>query len=129
MKVLIIDDEIDLCLLLNSYFQRKGFEVLIAHTLSEGIGYLETFQPDYLFLDNNLPDGLGWEEAPLIAERHPLMHQFLISAYHPQVPAMPEYAHFEILEKPVSFADLDARFPASSSAAATAENEPSGVDV
>lgn len=36
-KVLIIDDEVDFCLLLKGYFLRKKGEVYIYHTLSEGL--------------------------------------------------------------------------------------------
>jgi len=107
MKALIIDDEVDLCLLLKSYLQRKGFQVSIAHTLSDGLHKLAENNPQILFLDNNLPDGLGWVEAPQIADSHPSIHQFLISAYHPQIPQMPINSRFTVLEKPISFSDLE----------------------
>ena len=124
MKILIIDDEIDLSLLLKSYFQRKGFHVYLSHSLSEGLEFIEKIDPDYLFLDNNLPDGLGWTEAPNIAAQHPKIQQFLISAYHPNIPTMPDNAHFTVLEKPISFSDLDTRFHTST----TSENEASSID-
>lgn len=107
MKALIIDDEVDLCLLLKSYLTRKGFQVTLAHSLSDGLTKIQENNPNILFLDNNLPDGLGWAEAPQIAASFPSMHQYLISAYHPQVPLMPEGAHYTILEKPISFSDLE----------------------
>jgi len=34
---LIIDNEVDFCLLLKGYFLRKNGEVYIYHTLSEGL--------------------------------------------------------------------------------------------
>lgn len=107
MKALIIDDEVDLCLLIKSYLQRKGYEVTLAHSLEDGLEKAGEVQPNVLFLDNNLPDGLGWAEAPRLATLFPAMHQYLISAYHPQVPLMPQGARFSVLEKPISFADLD----------------------
>lgn len=124
MKVLIIDDEIDLALLLKSYFQRKGFEVFLSHSLSDGIQAIKQQNPDVLFLDNNLPDGLGWTEAPAFADKYPGMRQFLISAYHPTIPIMPEDAQFIVLQKPISFADLDIQFHTST----TSESEASQVD-
>jgi DNA-binding response OmpR family regulator len=107
MKALIIDDEVDLCLLLKSYLQRKGYQVSLAHSLDEGLKKIAEHTPQLLFLDNNLPDGIGWEEAPSIAGSFPTMYQYLISAYHPQVPDMPAGAKFTVLEKPISFADLE----------------------
>ena len=58
-KILIIDDETDLCLLLKDYFIRKHYNVFLSHTLSDGAKILNDIHPDILFLDNNLPDGLG----------------------------------------------------------------------
>jgi len=109
-KVLIIDDETDLSLLLKDYFVRRNYEVTLSHTLNEGNYLLSSYRPDILFLDNNLPDGEGWEGAPGIASNFPDTYIILISAYHPSVPPMPESANFHIMEKPISRADLDLQF-------------------
>jgi DNA-binding response OmpR family regulator len=106
-KVLIIDDEIDLCLLLKSYFLRKNFEVYLSHTLEEGVSFLKSLQPNIVFLDNNLPDGTGWSVAPALAKEYPDMYINMISAFHPNRPEMPPSAKFSIIEKPISFSDLD----------------------
>ncbi|MBA3829860.1 MAG: response regulator [Taibaiella sp.] len=106
-KVLIIDDEIDLCLLLKSYFLRKEYEVYLSHTLEEGISFLRSLQPDIVFMDNNLPDGIGWSQAPGLAVEFPDMHIVLISAFHPTPPAMPKGAKYQVIEKPISLTDLD----------------------
>ena len=109
-KILIIDDETDLCLLLKDYFLRKNYEVIVANTLSEGQSLLNTILPDILFLDNNLTDGLGWNIAPALAVNFPAMFIVMISAFHPSVPKMPEGARYSIIEKPISLADLDKQF-------------------
>ena len=109
MKVLIIDDEIDLCLLLKSYFHRKGYDVTAAYTLASGLDELKTFAPDILFLDNNLADGLGWSMVPAILHTTPRLHLYLISAYHPDLPALPPGVSVSVIEKPISFADLDGK--------------------
>lgn len=106
-KVLIIDDEIDLCLLLKGYFLRKNYEVYLSHTLGEGISFLRSIRPDIVFLDNNLPDGIGWSAAPELAKEFPQMYINLISAFHPPLPEMPENARHNIIEKPISLTDLD----------------------
>ncbi len=109
MKVLIVDDEIDLCLLLKSYFQRKGHDVAIAYTLATGLDQLQDFTPDILFLDNNLADGLGWSMVPAIVHSKPNLKIYLISAYHPPLPALPNGVSVSVIEKPISFADLDSK--------------------
>ncbi len=109
-KILIIEDEIDLCLLLKDYFLRKNYEVMVSHTLNEGKALLVSGMPNILFLDNNLPDGTGWSAAPAIAKDFPNLFIVLISAFHPSMPQMPPNAKYSALEKPISFTDLDKQF-------------------
>jgi len=109
-KILIIDDESDLCLLLKNYFLRKNYNVVVSHSLSEGRMLLADTHPDILFLDNNLPDATGWDVAPHIASDFPGTYIILISAFHPPVPAMPANARYRVIEKPISMADLDTQF-------------------
>lgn len=109
LKVLIIDDEEDLCLLIKTYLSRKNCEVYTANSLSEGLKKLNDLVPDILFLDNNLPDGLGWETAEKILSQHPQIQLHLISAYNP--PRIKETIHVtRIWEKPISLRDLDTYF-------------------
>ena len=61
-KILIIDDETDFCLLLKAYFVRKKYDVYLSYSLNQGMKLLEEVKPDIIFLDNNLPDGFGWEK-------------------------------------------------------------------
>jgi len=109
-KILIIDDEADLCLLLKQYFLRKQYNVLVSNTLNEGTRMLHDEHPDVVFLDNNLPDGLGWSVAPIVAEQFPGTYIVLVSAFHPEVPAMPAHSRYIVIEKPLSFAELDMQF-------------------
>ena len=111
-KILIIDDETDLCLLLKEYFLRKSYNVVISHTLKEGKVLLDSYRPDILFLDNNLPDGTGWQDAPSFATNFPATYIVLVSAFHPSVPEMPENAQYRVIEKPISMADLNKQFAA-----------------
>jgi DNA-binding response OmpR family regulator len=111
-KILIIDDETDLCLLLKEYFVKKHYEVILSHSLSEGEHLLKDTRPDIIFLDNNLPDGFGWGLAPKIAIEFPDTYIVLVSAFHPKKPEMPSGSHFRIIEKPIKFSDLDKQFAA-----------------
>ena len=109
-KILIIDDERDLCLLLKDYFIKRNFDVFISHSLTEGQNIMHSISPDILFLDNNLPDGMSWNKAGQFSELIPGMHIVLTSAYHTNPPEMPIGCNYKIIEKPISFADLDAEF-------------------
>ncbi len=106
-KVLIIDDEVDLCLLMKAYFLRKNYEVYIAHTLADGMNRLSEIAPDYLFIDYNLPDGLGWDYLPEMYQKFPNTHFHLISAFRPTMPANLDGSKLTIWEKPISLKALD----------------------
>lgn len=106
-RVLIIDDETDFCLLIKNYFVKKNYEVHISHTLKEGLDSLELFKPDILFLDNNLPDGLGWEKTEYISKRYPNLRINLISAYHYNPAISKQFTSIRIWEKPISMSDLN----------------------
>lgn len=105
-KVLIIDDEVDLCLLLKTYLIKRNFEVYYTHTLNDGIRKFNSVLPDILFLDNNLPDGTGWGEVSEFLAINPELQLHLISAYHPESPAAGT-SFFKIWEKPLTLKDLD----------------------
>lgn len=103
-KVLIIDDEADLRTLLKSYFEKRNCQVLLADSLASGMAALELFKPDHIFLDNNLPDGPGWAKTEYILANFPFCQLNLMSGHLvPKTSAM----NFRIIEKPISFAELD----------------------
>lgn len=103
-KILIIDDEADLRNLLKSYFEKHNCVVMLAETLDEGMAALDLFKPDQIFLDNNLPDGSGWSKTQHILMNYPQCQLNLMSGYLvPKTSAM----NFRIIEKPISFAELD----------------------
>ncbi|MEI8280631.1 MAG: response regulator [Bacteroidota bacterium] len=106
-KILIIDDEEDLCMLIKGYFLKNKYDVHIANTLQDGMNKVKTLSPDIIFLDNNLPDGTGWNMAAQIANDAPNAYINLISAYHPTIPKMPAFANFRIIEKPIKIVDLE----------------------
>lgn len=105
-KVLIIDDEVDFCLLLKGYLSRKHFDVAIAHNLKEGLSFLASVKPDILFLDNNLPDGQGWQKAIDIVTQYPDTYLVMLSAFHPDAPQLPINSKYLVLEKPVNITEL-----------------------
>jgi two-component system, OmpR family, response regulator len=105
--VLIIDDETDFCLLMKNYFSRKNYDVHISHTLEEGMKDLNHFKPDILFLDNNLPDGLGWEKTEYIRQHFPHTSINLISAYQYDQRIATKITSVRIWEKPISLSELN----------------------
>lgn len=107
-RILIVDDEVDLCLLIKQFLTKRNCEVHIAHTLSDGLNILNAIKPDALMLDNNLPDGMGWDLADNIQKKYPAMNITLISAY--QLAKDFKYKldkSIRFLEKPISLKDIE----------------------
>ena len=106
-KIVIIDDEEDLCHLMKAYLEEMDHEVFLANTLVSGLSLMEQVSPDVLFIDNNLPDGLGWEKMTYIAQQFPDCKINLISAYQSQpVPIDDSTLPIRVLEKPLSLNSL-----------------------
>lgn len=79
-KAVIIDDEIDTCLLLGMVLKRFGIISLRAHTLEDGLQKATDEQPNIIFLDNNLPDGIGIEQIKKFREKSPASKLVMITA-------------------------------------------------
>ncbi len=79
-NILIIEDEEDLCWLLSNTLKDKGYNVIIANTISEGTACLKE-SPDLIFLDLKLPDGDGMDILPKIKKISSGTLVTIISAY------------------------------------------------
>lgn len=80
MNALLVDDEPEICLLLSNMLRRVGVASVFAHSVEEGRQALEGSAFDVVFLDVNLPDGLGYDLVPLIKARDPGTRSIAISA-------------------------------------------------
>jgi len=105
-KILIIDDEPDLCFLLKAYLNIKHHEVVIANSLADGLNKIKSFHPDVLFLDNNLPDGHGWDRACEISDNFPGIKINLMTG-QPDIHLEPCELEFCVIEKPLSYSKVD----------------------
>jgi DNA-binding NtrC family response regulator len=102
-KILVIDDERDFQILMQSFFTPNGHKVFVAGSIEDGLKLLDEEHPDIVFLDNNLPDGLGWKTTEFIREKYPKVDLNLISADH--VPKT-FTSCFRILEKPIQLEEM-----------------------
>lgn len=105
-KVLIIDDEEDICLLLKSQLTRKAYEVQYALSLQDGLKQMEDFAPAILILDNNLPDGMGIETLPVLKKKYPDTRLLVISAYTSLIDQAIRNGADAFISKPFNFATI-----------------------
>ena len=81
IKVLIVDDELDICYLLSSLLKQRNFVTGFVNTISDAVNALKTDTPDILFLDNHLPDGFGLDFIPYIKKNYPAVKVIMITAH------------------------------------------------
>lgn len=67
-KVLVVDDDKNICELLKLYLQKEGFEVYFAYDGSEAVTVAKEKFPDIIILDVMMPVINGWEACKLIRQ-------------------------------------------------------------
>ena len=67
-KLLVIDDDINICELLKMYLEKEGYEVKSALDGAEGIAYFKVYEPDLVLLDIMIPRKDGWQVCREIHE-------------------------------------------------------------
>src|SRR6516165_6754426 len=80
-KVLIVDDEPDICFLLSELLKQKNLVPLVANNLNDAERVLEISHPQYLFLDNWLPDGFGLDFIAFIKKNFPSTKIIMMTAH------------------------------------------------
>ncbi|MGN0394807.1 MAG: response regulator transcription factor [Coprococcus sp.] len=60
-KILIIDDDVDLSMLIQDMLTDHGYEAILAGSIEAAYKVLEQEKVDLILLDINLPDGTGFE--------------------------------------------------------------------
>jgi two-component system OmpR family response regulator len=80
-KVLIIEDEGDMCLLLNIILTGKELELEHVKNLSAAKDYLQQSQPAVVILDNKLPDGYGIDFIQFLKREYPSIKIVMISGF------------------------------------------------
>ena len=80
-KVLIVDDELDICYLLSGMLKQRNFLTGFVNTLSDAVIALQNDTPSILFLDNHLPDGFGLDFIPYIKKNYPEVKVIMITAH------------------------------------------------
>ena len=80
-KLLIIEDEGDMCLLLNIMLNGKEMELDHVKSLASAEEYLQKQQPPVVILDNKLPDGFGIDFINFIKTNYPSTKIIMISGY------------------------------------------------
>ncbi len=80
-KVLIVEDEGDMCLLLNILLNGKDMELDHVQSLLAADEYLQKELPSVMILDNKLPDGFGIDFISYLKDKYPSIKIIMISGF------------------------------------------------
>ncbi|MBL7814038.1 MAG: sigma-54-dependent Fis family transcriptional regulator [Saprospiraceae bacterium] len=80
-KILVIDDDIDICHLLKRFLSKNNYEVLTAHSGETGLKLLQEHQPDLVMTDFRLGDMDGSEVIQSIKAHMPQVPILVITGY------------------------------------------------
>lgn len=60
-KILIVDDDENICELLRLYLEKEGYETVVANDGKTAVDYAAKYSPDLILLDIMLPSLDGWQ--------------------------------------------------------------------
>lgn len=106
IRVLLVEDQVELRALLSDVLQDAGMEVRVAEDAHTAKMILEDFACDVLVSDVHMPgQENGIDLAEQLKRSRPQARVILASGHPPQqLPSLPEYAHF--LQKPFRLSQL-----------------------
>lgn len=111
LRVLVADDEEDICLYLKRYLERKKFKVSAAFDGQQAKTFIEKDFFDFFLLDCSMPNLTGLELIESARKRNPRSKIVLISAF----PAIDDNIVQRLggdmfIHKPIQLEEIDALF-------------------
>lgn len=103
-KILVIDDEKDICTTLSGILSDEGYKVITANSAESGIKLAKRELPDVCFLDVWLPDSQGTETLEKIRAVNPDLYIIMMSGHANIETAVKctRLGAFDFIEKPLS---------------------------
>jgi len=80
-KILIVEDEGEMCLVLNILLSDENIELDHVKNLSAAEEYLSNQVPSLIILDNKLPDGYGVDYIAYVKKKYPSIKIIMITGF------------------------------------------------
>lgn len=104
-KVIIVDDEKNICESLAAIFAIRGYESKVAFSAEQAVEMIAEWQPDLAILDVGLPKANGIDLAIALKTSHPSCRVLLFSGQPSTTDLLADAAanghRFDIVAKPV----------------------------
>jgi DNA-binding NtrC family response regulator len=107
-KILVVDDEQKICLIISQILSEEGFIVETVNSGEVAIELLDTFLPDLVLMDQNMPGMNGIETMEEIKSRHPEIMVIILTAFGsiPLAVAAIKKGAYDYLSKPFDNEEL-----------------------
>ncbi|MDD5309180.1 MAG: response regulator [Deltaproteobacteria bacterium] len=80
-RILVVDDQPDICWVLSKLLSERGHEVRTAQSGADALAALASFECQVAVVDYRLPDANGIELIPRMTERSPRLRAILMTSY------------------------------------------------
>ena len=104
LKLLVVDDEIDVCNFLKSFFQMRGLDVITALNGDEALAVLDKEKPDVVILDIMMrTENEGLEYLPRIKAALPTTNVMIVTAVVDEnvIETAKNLGAFDTIQKPL----------------------------
>jgi len=107
-KILVVDDDQDLLVVLRSFLEKNGYDVRVSISCEEGLQIFYSFQPDLVLLDINVGNEDGLAMCKKIKTQSDFLHipVILISANHDALKFYQDFYANSYVEKPFKLNNL-----------------------
>lgn len=78
-KILVVDDEVDVCDFVEGFFGKRGFQVLHAHNGKDSLPLIEKERPQIVLLDIRMPQMDGIATLAEIKNAHPDIEVIMVT--------------------------------------------------
>lgn len=79
-SILVVDDEVDICLLVTQYLTKLGYKASFSLTMAGALTKIANTSYDLLFVDLNLTDGSGYDLMKALQDSNSPSKVIVISA-------------------------------------------------
>lgn len=103
MRILIVDDEVNICMSLTRILEDDNYQCESAYNAKTALSKLESFEPALVFLDVRLDGANGLDVLKIIKEKYPDTIVIMISGHSGIIEAVKaiKLGAFDFLEKPL----------------------------
>ncbi|MBF0216971.1 MAG: response regulator [Candidatus Omnitrophica bacterium] len=108
-KLLIVDDELDICEFMKGFFTVRDFDVSVAHNGVEALAKIDSFHPDVILLDVMMPIKDGFETLKEAKEKNKSLKVIMVTAIDDEakIKEMLKFNSVYYIHKPLSLEELE----------------------